>query len=83
MYYINTLKQDLSTDKTYEFTLLDERSVVDRYRCHMAAKFGVFVDEDHCKLPTIYWLPKHHKLPFKSQLLLLLVHILLLTCLYF
>ena len=24
----------------------------------MTAKFGVFVDEDHSKLPTIYWLPK-------------------------
>ena len=31
----------------------------------MAAKFGVFVDEDHSKLPTIYWLPKLHKRPYK------------------
>ena len=35
----------------------------------MAAKFGVFVDEDHSKLPTLYWLyvPKHHKRPSKSR----------------
>ena len=33
----------------------------------MAAKFGVFVDEDHSKLPTIYWLPKLHKRPNKSR----------------
>ena len=33
----------------------------------MAAKFGVFVDEDHSKLPTSYWLPKHHKIPYKSR----------------
>ena len=33
----------------------------------MAAKFGLFVDEDHCKLPTLYWLPKLHKRPFKSR----------------
>ena len=32
----------------------------------MAAKFGVFVDEDHSKLPTLYWLPKLHKRPYKS-----------------
>ena len=32
----------------------------------MAAKFGLFVDEDHSKLPTLYWLPKFHKRPFKS-----------------
>ena len=33
----------------------------------MAAKFGVCVDEDHSKLPTIYWLPKLHKRPYKSR----------------
>ena len=67
MYYINTLKQELATAKTYEHTLLDERPVIDIHRCHMAAKFGVFVDEDHSKLPTIYWLPKLHKRPYKSR----------------
>ena len=33
----------------------------------MAAKFGVFVDEDHNRLPTLYWLPKRHKQPYKSR----------------
>ena len=32
----------------------------------MAAKFRLFVDEDHSKLPTLYWLPKLHKRPYKS-----------------
>ena len=31
----------------------------------MAAKFGLFVDEDHSRLPTLYWLPKLHKRPYK------------------
>ena len=62
-YYIDTLKQELSTAKTYEHNRLDETSIVDRHRCHMAAKFGLFVDEDHSKLPTLYWLPKFHKRP--------------------
>ena len=35
----------------------------------MAAKFGLFVDEDHSKLLTLYWLPKLHKRPFKSPLI--------------
>ena len=26
---------------------------------------GLFVDEDHSKLPTLYWLPKLHKRPYK------------------
>ena len=67
MYYINTLKQEHDTAKTYEHILLDERSIIDRLRCHMAAKFGVFVDEDQSKLPTLYWLPKLHKRPYKSR----------------
>ena len=46
---------------------LDETSIVDRHRCHMAAKFRVFFDEDHSKLPTLYWLPKLHKRPYKSR----------------
>ena len=33
----------------------------------MAAKFGVFVDEDHGKLPTLYLLPKLHRRPYKSR----------------
>ena len=32
----------------------------------MAAKFGVFVVDDHSKLPALYWLPKLHKIPYKS-----------------
>ena len=54
MYYINTLKQELGTANTYEHNLLDEKSVDDRHRCHMAAKFCVFVVEDHSKLQTLY-----------------------------
>ena len=28
----------------------------------------MFVDEDHSKLRTLYWLPKPHKIPYKSRL---------------
>ena len=35
----------------------------------MAAKFGVFVDKEYRKLPTINWLPKLHKMPYKSRLI--------------
>ena len=35
----------------------------------MAAKFGLFVDEDHSKLPTLYWLPKLPKQPYKLRLI--------------
>ena len=56
---------ELSTAKTCQHKRFDETSVVDRHQCHMAAEFGVFVDEDHSKLHTLYWLPKLHKRPYK------------------
>ena len=80
MYCINTLKQDLRTAKTYEHYKIDETFVADRHRCHMVAKFGVFVYKDYCQLPTLYWSHKLHKL---RVLLLFLVHALLLSCPYF
>ena len=33
----------------------------------MAAEFGLFVDEDHGGLRTLYWLPKLHKRPYRSR----------------
>ena len=36
----------------------DETSVADRHRCHIAADFGAFVDEDQSKCPSLSWLPK-------------------------
>ena len=33
----------------------------------MAAKFGLFVDEDYSKLPTLNWLHKLHKRPYMSR----------------
>ena len=64
---MNTLKQERRTAKTYEHNRIDETSIVDRHRCHMEAKFELFVDEDHSQLPTLYWLPKLHKRPYKSR----------------
>ena len=69
-YYINTLKQELSTAKTYEYNRLGETSIVDWHRGHMTVKFGVFVDEDLSKVPTLYWLSKFHKRPYKSRYIL-------------
>ena len=48
-------------------TYFDETSIVDRHRCLMAAKFGLSFDEDDCKLPALYWLPKLYKRPYKLR----------------
>ena len=51
----------------------------------MAAMFEVFVDEDHIKLPTLYWLPKLHKRPYKLRFIAnsSSVHVQLPSCLLF
>ena len=52
----------------------------------MAAKFDVFVDEDHSKLPTLYWLKvnfiklalinlRHHSVTFGMYLLFNLINV--------
>ena len=59
MHYINPIKQEFSTAKSYEHNLLDERYLVDMHQSLMAAKFGIVKDDN--KLPTLHWLPKLHK----------------------
>ena len=76
MYYNITLKHELSNSNTYEHNLFGARNVVDRHQCHMAAKFGVFVDKDHSYFTTLYWLTKRHK---NHVLLLILAHVLQLS----
>ena len=34
---------------------------------HLALKFSVCVKERQDRLPTIYWLPKLHKIPYKAR----------------
>ena len=70
MYYIDTLKQDLSTANAYDHNRLDKTSVVDKHRCHLAAKFGVFADGDH--IGFINFIND----PISRVLLLILVHVL-------
>ena len=42
-------------------------SVVFYHCCHTATKFAVSIKEDQDRLPTIYWLPKLHKIPYKAR----------------
>ena len=34
---------------------------------HLALKFSVWVKERQDRLPTMYWLPKLHKIPYKAR----------------
>ena len=47
--------------------------IFDEHGCHTALNFGVKAKEKQDKIPTLYWLPKLHKIPIKQDLLLILV----------
>ena len=52
--------------------MLDNSNVVDRHRCHKTAKFVVFVNEDHSKIPTFNLLTKLQKDHISHMLVLIL-----------
>ena len=45
----------------------DFSSVVNGHCNHLALKFSVCVKERQDRLPTMYWLPKRHKTPYKAR----------------
>ena len=67
LHYINTLKQELNGTKAYEETSKDEKSVVYSHSNEIPNKFAVYVKEHQDRLPTMYWLPKLHKRPYKAR----------------
>ena len=68
MYYIDTLKRELVDTNAYKLQpSLSERVIVDGHGCHTALHFGVKAKENQDKVPTLYWLPKLHKTPYKAN----------------
>ena len=67
LHYINTLKHELSGTKAYKETSEEEKSVVNGHCNHLALKFSVCVKERQDRLPTMCWLPKLHKTPYKER----------------
>ena len=68
MYYINTLKRELVDTNAYKLQpSLSEKVIVDGHGCNTALHFGVKAKENQDKVPTLYWLPKLHKKPYKAR----------------
>ena len=59
LHYINTLKQELDGTRAMSF--------VNAHLNELSVKFSVCVNEGQDKLPTMYWLPKLHKRPYKTR----------------
>ena len=69
LHYIKTLKQELNGTKAYEETSTDEKTVVNSHSNDLSYKFAVNVKERQDKLPTMHWLPKLHKRPYKARII--------------
>ena len=67
LHYVNTLKQELDGTRAYLETDTDEVSVVNAHLNDLPVKFSVCVNEGQDKVPTMYWLPKLHKRPYKAR----------------
>ena len=52
LYYINTLKSELSTAKTFELISTDKKSAVDKHCNEIANKFAVGITEPLCETNT-------------------------------
>ena len=67
LHYIDTLKQGLSGTKVYKEASEEKKSVVNGHCNHLALKLSVCVKERQDRRPTMYWLPKLHKGPYKAR----------------
>ena len=55
LFYIQTLKQELSSTRAYKEVSAKEHSVVNDHCSHSPIKFPVNVKDRQDKLPTMYW----------------------------
>ena len=63
--YINTSNKRNLAELLYTHRLSKMRSVIDRHSSQ-SVKFVVKIKEIQAKLPTLYWLPKLRKRPYKA-----------------
>ena len=66
-HYMINLKQELNGTNAYKETSTDEKTVVNNNSNNLSNKFAVNVKEWQDKLPTLYWLSKLHKRPYKAR----------------
>ena len=57
----------MSGTKAFDETSAEKKSVVFGHCNGVVPKFSVNLKEQQDKLPTIYWLPKFHKRPYKAR----------------
>ena len=63
-YYIEVLKNEVLNSSTFQAITSSESEIVNS---HITATNKLKAAAEHSKVPTMYWLPKLHKKPFKFR----------------
>ena len=71
LHYIDCLIKELSIDNslgnpTYTPTTLTKEEILDNHRSVLCS-FGISTKNEKLDLPSLYWIPKLHKRPFKQR----------------
>jgi len=69
-YYIDCLVKELgisnNTDNpTYVPTILSKDEILSNLKS-VISSFGLSIKDDYADLPSLYWIPKLHKCPYKE-----------------
>jgi hypothetical protein len=70
-HYIDCLIKELGIDNslgnpTYTPTTLTKEEILDNHRSVLCS-FGISTKDEELDLPSLYWIPKLHKCPFKQH----------------
>jgi hypothetical protein len=70
-HYIDCLIKELGIDDslgnpTYTPTTLTKEEILDNHRSVLCS-FGISTKDEELDLPSVYWIPKLHKCPFKQR----------------
>ena len=63
------LSQSQELRRTHKIRLLKDLTVSYAHLNDLPVKFSVCVSEGQDKFPTMYWLPKLHKRPYKARII--------------
>ena len=62
IYYTKVLQNEIINSSTFRSVRTTESQIVNK---HTTATAQLKASSEHLKVPTMYWLPKLHKKPFK------------------
>ena len=66
LHYINVLQHELNSTKAYTSTPSTEQQLINDHITDIS-KLKVHIHDQQLKLPTMYWIPKLHKQPYKAR----------------